>query len=131
MPLARNAMYTGGTQIYVAPTWDKSQHWLNAMKFIAKEGGMYVISSCQAIRKADIPDTYEFKNFYPEDRDWINIGNSCIVSPRGEIIAGPLEKEEGLIYANVDYKEIISSKRLFDVTGHYSRPDVFTYDLRG
>jgi len=44
MPLARNAMYTAGTQILAAPTWDKSENWLLSMKHIAREGGMFVIN---------------------------------------------------------------------------------------
>ena len=62
MPLARQAMYLGGTQIYVAPTWDSSENWLLSMRHIAREGGMFVINVCQAFRLDDIPDQYEFKN---------------------------------------------------------------------
>ena len=35
MPLARYAVYRGGPQIYIAPTADDSERWLNAMRFIA------------------------------------------------------------------------------------------------
>ncbi len=61
------------------------------------------------------------------DKDWINIDNSCIVNPKGNIISGSLEKGEGLLIADIDLSEIVQSKRLFDVTGHYSHPDVFEY----
>ena len=130
MPLARNAMYQKGIQIFAVPTWDKSSKWLLSARYFAKEGGMFVISVCQAFKKDDIPDKYEFKSLYPADRDWVNSGNSCIINPKGDIIAGPLEKEEGILYADLDLSEIISSKRLFDVTGNYSRPDVFTFDVK-
>jgi nitrilase len=102
---------------------------LLGLQWFAKEGGMFVISVCQAIRKDDIPDKYEFKKEYPEDREWINIGNSCIVNPKGDIIAGPLTAEEGILYADLDLAEIIESKRMFDVSGHYSRPDVFSSQI--
>lgn len=129
MPLARNAMYEKGIQLYCAPTWDKSPKWLLGVQWFAKEGGAFVISVCQALRKDDVPEDLEFRHLYPKDRDWINIGNSCIINPKGDIIAGPLEKEEGLLLADIDLSEIVQSKRLFDVTGHYSRPDVFEYGV--
>ncbi|NND15595.1 MAG: carbon-nitrogen hydrolase family protein, partial [Eudoraea sp.] len=31
-----------------------------------------------------------------------NTGNSCIINPKGQIIAGPLEAEEGILYAEFD-----------------------------
>jgi len=130
MPLVRNAMYENGIQILANPTWDKSENWLISMQHIAKEGGIFIISTCQAFKIGDIPDEYEFKKLYPKDRKWVNVGNSCIVGPNGKIIAGPLEAEEGILYADIDLKDIISAKRMFDVVGHYSRPDVFDFKVK-
>ncbi|MFZ0452740.1 MAG: carbon-nitrogen hydrolase family protein [Ignavibacteriaceae bacterium] len=129
MPLARNALYEKGIQIYAAPTWDKSKNWLISMQHIAREGGMFIISACMALRKDDIPDKYSFKQLYPADREWINSGNSCIVGPDGKVLAGPLEAKEGILYADINLDDIISAKRMFDVTGHYSRPDVFNFEV--
>ena len=129
MPLARNAIYETGAQILAAPTWDKSPNWQQSMQHIAREGGMFVVSTCMALKKEDIPDSYDFKKLYPEDREWINTGNSCIISPKGQILAGPLEAEEGILYADIDLNEIIEAKRMFDVVGHYSRPDVFNFSV--
>ncbi len=129
MPLARNAMYAGGAQILAAPTWDKSDDWLLSLRHIAREGGMFVVSCCAAIRMKDIPDRYEFKKAYPEGREWINSGNSCIVSPKGEIMAGPVEMKEEIIYAEIDLNLVTDSKRMFDVAGHYARPDVFNFKV--
>jgi len=129
MPLARQAMYTQGTQIYTAPTWDSSDTWLESLRHIAREGGMYVVGCCMALRMNDIPDHYEFKKLYSGNREWINVGNSCIINPQGEYIAGPLEKKEEILYAEIDLNLITKSKRMFDVTGHYSRPDIFKYQI--
>ena len=130
MPLVRNTLYENGTQILANPTWDKSENWLTSMQHIAREGGMFIISTCQALKINDIPDEYEFKNLYPKNREWINVGNSCIVGPNGKIIAGPLEAKEGILYADIDLNEIISAKRMFDVVGHYARPDVFDFKVK-
>jgi len=131
MPLARNAIYECGTQILVAPTWDKSPNWIQSMQYVAREGGLFVISSCMALKINDIPDAYDFKKRYPEEREWINVGNSCIIGPNGKILAGPLEAEEGILYAEIDLQEIIAAKRMFDAVGHYSRPDVFEFRVKG
>jgi nitrilase len=129
MPLARNAMYENGTQILAAPTWDKSPNWLGSMQHIAREGGLFVVSTCMALKLDDIPQEYEFRNLYPEGREGVNTGNSCIIAPNGKIIAGPLEAEEGILYAEIDLNEIISAKRMFDVVGHYARTDVFQFKV--
>ena len=130
MPLVRNAMYENGTQILACPTWDKSPNWILSMQHIAREGGVFLISTCMVLKIDDIPDEYEFKKLYPADREWINVGNSCIVAPNGKIITGPLEAEEGILYADIDLSDIISAKRMFDVVGHYSRSDVFDFKVK-
>jgi len=130
MPLARNAIYELGTQILVSPTWDKSPNWIQTMQHIAREGGMFVISTCMALKMDDIPEMYEFKKRYPEGREWINTGNSSIIAPNGKILAGPLEAEEGILMAEINLQDIIRAKRMFDVVGHYSRPDVFDFKIK-
>ena len=127
MPLARYAMYSWGTQIYVAPTWDSGEPWLSTLRHIAKEGGMFVIGCCIAMKVDDIPDHYEFKKLYKKDKEWVNPGDSVIVNPKGEFIAGPLSMEEGILYAEVNLKQIPASKRILDVAGHYARPDIFRF----
>lgn len=130
MPLARTAMYESGMQILAAPTWDKSPNWQSSMQHIAREGGIFVISVCMAFSMDDLPDSYDFKKMYPEGREWINQGNSCIIGPNGKVLAGPLEAEEGILYADIDLSDIIAAKRMFDAVGHYSRPDVFKFEVK-
>jgi len=131
MPLARQAFYSQGVQILATPTWDKSPNWIASLRHIAREGGVFIVNCCQALRMDDVPDDCGFKDLYPGDREWVNVGNSCVISPKGEVIAGPLEAEEGLVIAEVDLREILAAKRMFDVAGHYARPDVFDFSVRG
>jgi nitrilase len=130
MPLARNVIYSRGTQILASPTWDKSENWIQSMQHIAREGGLFVLSTCMALRMEDIPDDLNFKKLYPEGREWINPGNSCIIAPNGKFVIGPIESEEGVFYADIDLDQIVSAKRMFDVVGHYSRNDVFEVNLK-
>jgi nitrilase len=129
MPLARYAIYAWGVQVYVAPTWDSSDGWVGTMQHIAREGRCAVIGCCIAMQRSDIPDKYEFKKLYPpiekEGDRWVNVGNSVIVAPGGRILAGPVACEEKIIYAEIDPAQARGSKSSLDVTGHYSRPDVF------
>ncbi|MQP33231.1 carbon-nitrogen hydrolase family protein [Rhodococcus erythropolis] len=52
-------------------------------------------------------------------------GRSMIVNPRGQIVAGPLVGEEGILHAAVDLSEEILEKTLHDITGTYNRFDIF------
>lgn len=126
MPLARYALYAWGVQIYLAPTWDRGDPWLSTLRHIAKEGRVYVVGCSIALRKEDIPDRSEFKaKYYAQAGEWINEGDSAIVSPDGKFIAGPLAAEEGILYAELDPRRLRGSKWNLDVAGHYARPDVF------
>jgi nitrilase len=126
MPLARYSLYAWGTQIYLAPTWDNGEPWLSTLRHIAKEGRVYVVGCSNAMRKEDIPDRFEFKaKHYAEVGEWINKGDSAIVSPDGKFVAGPLNAKEGILYAELDPRQMNGSKWNLDVAGHYARPDVF------
>jgi len=131
MPLARYALYAWGTQIYVAATVARGDDWLATLRHIAKEGQVFVIGCGIVERKSDIPDRYAFKQTYQPDIDeWINVGDSAIVNPQGEFIAGPLREKEGILYAEIDLAQILAAKWEFDVAGHYARPDVFQLTVR-
>ncbi|HEY5640756.1 MAG TPA: carbon-nitrogen hydrolase family protein [Dehalococcoidia bacterium] len=125
MPLARYAMYALGTQIYVAATWDSSDSWVATLRHIAKEGRLYVIGCCIAMRRDEIPDSYGFKSLYPPNGEWVNVGNSAIVGPGGDLLAGPVASKEEILYAEIDSSRLLGSRYWLDAAGHYARPDVF------
>ena len=52
-------------------------------------------------------------------------GGSIIVSPLGDVIAGPLFDEAGVLVAKLDLEDVAKSKLDFDVIGHYARNDIF------
>jgi len=58
-------------------------------------------------------------------------GGSVIVAPTGEVLAGPLWDEEGMLTAEIDINEVIKSKLDFDPVGHYARNDVFSLTVEG
>ena len=130
MPLARYTLYAQGVQLYVAPTYDSGEEWISTMQHIAREGRCWVVSSGVALMNSDIPDDFPERNtLYPESEEWINPGDSVVIAPGGEIIAGPMRQEKGVLFAEIDSSQAITAKRTFDVAGHYSRPDVFTLSI--
>ena len=122
MPLFRTAMYAKGVEIWCAPTVDDRDIWRSTMRHIAHEGRCFVVSACQvqpspASLGVDAPG-------WPGDRPLIR-GGSMIVGPLGDVLAGPLEHETGLVTAEIDTDDIIRARYDFDPVGHYSRPDIF------
>jgi nitrilase len=129
MPLARMAMYGKGVELYLAPTADSRDTWHATLQHIACEGRCFVLGCNQ----------YVTKDMYPKDLvgieeldslpDEMCRGGSCIISPLGQVIAGPLYGEEGILYADLDLAEVARGKFDFDAVGHYARPDVFKFEV--
>ena len=126
MPLARFAMYQKGVDIYIAPTADARDTWQSTLQHIACEGRCFVLASNQ----------YQTKSMYPTDLagyadlqdlpEELCRGGSAIVGPLGAYVTPPLYHEEGVLYADLDLRQIEEARFDLDVTGHYARPDVFT-----
>jgi hypothetical protein len=58
------------------------------------------------------------------------VGGSCIVSPSGLFVAGPVFGEETIVWAEVDLEERELAKAYLDGVGHYARPDLLTLGIR-
>ena len=130
MPLARYTLYSQGVEIYVAPTYDSGDDWIGTMQHIAREGRCWVICSGVALTNNDIPSDFPDREIlYPANEEWINPGDSAVIAPGGEIIAGPMRQEKGILFAEVDSQRVGIAKRDLDITGHYSRPDIFTLNV--
>jgi nitrilase len=124
MPLARYRVYREGPQIWVAPTADDSDGWLASMRHIAIESGAFVVSVPQFIPAAAFPD--DFPVPLPPDKQVFGRGGAAVIEPTsGNVIAGPLYDEEGIVEADCDLRLGLHAKRWFDAVGHYSRQDVF------
>lgn len=122
MPLLRTALYAQGVDIWCAPTVDERDIWGCTMRHIAHEGRCFVISACQVQ-----PSPKELGIAvpgWPDDRPLIR-GNSVIVGPLGDVLAGPLHGDTGLLCAEIDTDELVRTRYDLDVVGHYARPDIF------
>ena len=122
MPLLRTAMYAKGLEIWCAPTVDDRDIWQTSMAHIAYEGRNFLISACQY--QAPPLESFSRDESWPANKPLIR-GGSVIISPMGEVLAGPLYDQEGLIYTDIDLDDIIKARYDMDPVGHYSRPDIF------
>lgn len=129
MPLSRYALYAQNMEILVAPTWDCGDEWIATMKHIAREGGCWVIGTGTAIQGKDLPESFPERVKIVEDEEWLCDGDAVIVRPFGRIEAGPLHRERDVLYAEIDSEAAAQSRRSLDVTGHYSRPDIFRLQI--
>ena len=127
MPLARYALYAQGIELYIAPTYDSGEGWIGSLQHIAREGCCWVVGCGNLMQGSDFPDDFLDKDaLYPDPDEWVNPGDSIVIAPGGEIVAGPMRKESGILYCDIDLEKVSIARRALDVTGHYSRPDIFT-----
>ncbi|TWP36364.1 nitrilase-related carbon-nitrogen hydrolase [Leekyejoonella antrihumi] len=121
MPLLRAAMYAQCVQLYCAPTADCRETWTSTMQHIACEGRCFVFGANQFT-----PGAFPARAGEDPANDAAGSrGGSVIVSPLGEILAGPAYDEEAVLVAEIDLDDIVRGKYDFDVVGHYARPDIF------
>jgi len=124
MPLLRMTMYDKGVSLYCAPTADDRDSWASSMRHVAMEGRCFVLSACQYLTRADFPQG--MRNLISDDQDHVLMrGGSLIVSPLGEVLAGPDFNGETILCAELDMDDVLRGKFDFDVAGHYARTDVF------
>lgn len=124
MPALRLHQYAQGVEFYCAPTVDDRDQWQHAMRHIAWEGRVFVLSACQFARRGDYPEEYPCTQ--GDDPSTVMIrGGSIIVSPLGDVLAGPVYDEEAVLVADLDKADIARGKYDLDVAGHYARPDIF------
>jgi nitrilase len=122
MPLFRTTMYAKGVDLWCAPTVDDRDQWQASMRHVALEGRCFVLSANQFLRRDGVPDELHTQDMGPV---LIN-GGSVIVSPLGEVLAGPLRDCEGILTAELDLDDLPRARFDFDAVGHYARPDVFS-----
>ncbi len=132
MMLPGYALVAQGTQIHVA-AWPgrmgdapPGEYCWTRQVFLSRayaaQASAYVICAAGMRLSKDIPDKYRPLG------EWEHNGGACIIDPRGEIIAGPMDgsvEGEGILIAEGDLDTVRRAKSATDIAGHYSRPDIF------
>ena len=129
MPLARYALYAQGLEIFVNPTWDNGEACLVTLRHIAREAGCWVIGAATALESSDLPADFPERDRLYKPDEWINDGDAVVINPSGTVIAGPLHREKGILYAEIDVEAARRARRSLDVCGHYARPDIFSLSV--
>ena len=117
--------------MYLAPTADARDTWQATLRHIACEGRCFVLGCNQFVTKAMYPSDLEDAGELAALPDVLCRGGSVIVSPLGEVMAGPLFDQEGTLYADLDLARVVEARFDFDPVGHYARPDVLRLMVNG
>ena len=132
MPMLRSHYYAHNPDFYCVSTVDDRPVWLPSMQMIALESRSFVLSACQYLQRGDVSlDSEQFDATQGNDPETVLInGGSCIVSPMGEVLAGPIWGKSDLLIAEIDLGDRARGQFDLDVAGHYSRPDIFELNVR-
>lgn len=125
MPLARAYLYGKGVEFYLAPTADQREGWQATIRHIALEGRCFVLSCNQFVTRDDLPPAWKDLPEMAEMPEVHCRGGSAIIGPLGDVLAGPLWDQEGMLLADLQSKDLVKARYDFDPTGHYARPDIF------
>jgi len=125
MPLARQAMHDKRELLHAAVWPLVTELHLLASRTYAFEGRCFVIAAGSILRKEDLPQGLALLDNMPGDGPFLT-GGSVIIGPNAAILAGPENNKETLVIAEIDPSSAIQESLTLDVSGHYSRPDVFT-----
>lgn len=131
MPLARQAMHDAGEHVHCAVWPTVHDRHVVASRHYAFEGRCFVLAAGQVQAAEDLPAYLDrTPELAADPKSLVNRGGSCIIAPNGEIIAGPIWDEPGLLVADLDLEMCDRERMTLDVSGHYARPDVFRFELR-
>jgi len=126
MPLARTAMHQAGEQVHIA-VWPTANEMAQlASRHYAFEGRCFVLAVGLMMPTTDMPAELP----HTVTDTWVERGGSAIIAPDASYIVEPIYDREELIIANLDLTMIDRESMALDVTGHYSRPDIFTFSHR-
>jgi len=135
-PLARYALMAQGEQIHVSnyPAFHFNQEYDIGLATKIRshthafEGKVFNIVSTEYFDESfyEVCETDRARELLGgENQSYF----TAVVGPTGEILAGPLGDEEGIVYADIAIEETIEPKLMHDVVGQYNRFDIFEFNI--
>jgi predicted amidohydrolase len=130
MPLARQALHESREDIHVA-AWPTVKEMLQiASRHYAFEGRCYVLAAGSLMRASALPPELEPHPAIVTSPDqYVLRGGSAIIAPDGRYVREPIYDAPAMLVADLDLGLTREESMTLDVTGHYGRPDVFTFDV--
>ena len=131
MPLARFHLYAQGIDLWVAPTLAPGDAWIATMRHLARENRMFVVGINPVLHVDRIPTDFPHRDrlvpadYVADHGPWLEEGNTVVVGPGGELLAGPVREREETLLVDLDLGAVLAARRTMDPVGHYNRPDVF------
>lgn len=130
MPHARQAMHISNEQIHVALWPMVHEAHQVASRHYAFEGRTYVLAAGSIFPTADIPAEFVLDDSLQNHPERLLLaGGSAIIGPDGNYVVEPVYEKETIITAELDLTRIIEEQMTLDVTGHYARDDVFSFNV--
>ncbi len=139
MPLARAAMHQLGEDVHIAQ-WPmvKDLHHIASRQY-AFEAQCFVLAAGCTLTKQQMLDGINSVIKTDEDKTALELiesipiqndafvlnGGSAIINPDTSYFIEPFQKENGILYAELELGSLSEGNLFLDTNGHYSRPDVF------
>ncbi len=130
MPLTRQAMHKQGEHLHIA-LWPhvKDLHQV-ASRHYAHEGRCYVAAVGQVMHQEELPQQLSVSAAIDLPDDGIIMkGGSAIYGPDGSVVVEPIYKQRDILITELDLGDCIGERMNLDVSGHYNRPDVFSFEV--
>jgi aliphatic nitrilase len=132
-PLAAYVMMSMSPVVHVA-AWPAffSPALMMADAIMAVSRGLAYSMACFVVNATGVVDdaTIEAYQPGPEERAFLERikgqGYASVIGPTGQVVAGPLDGGEGILYADVDLNDVLIPKLMHDFIGHYNRFDIFS-----
>lgn len=131
MPMARQTLHQEAEQIHISVWPTVNDMHQMASRHYAFEGRCYVLATGLIESVADLPPQFELPDKLRDNPDQLlQRGGSAIIGPDGQYVAGPVFDEETILTAEIDLDSIEAERLTLDVTGHYYRDDIFSFDVK-
>jgi len=131
MPLARQALHNSGEDIHVAVWPTVHEMHQIASRHYAFEARCFVLTAGLVMRAKELPQELRATpDLASNPNAFVLRGGSAIIGPDGKYIVEPVFEEETIITAELDLNALDREKMTLDVSGHYSRPDIFRFQLK-
>ena len=119
-----------GEDIHIA-AWPTVKEMLQvASRHYAFEGRCYVLAAGSLMRASALPPELEpSPGIVSRGDQFVLRGGSAIIAPNGSYVCEPVFEAPAVLIADLDLGATREEAMSLDVAGHYSRPDVFAFEL--
>jgi len=130
LPLARATLYAQGEDLHVSVWPGNDRNTRDLIPMIARESRSYVVAACGLFTDKDITDDLPQARLMKDQMSGtLANGGSCVAAPDGSWLLEPVIDQEGIFYVEIDHQKVRAARLTLDVSGHYSRPDIFQLEV--